>query len=99
LRAPHILKDVKKGITIRITGKVQGVFFRAFTKEKADELDIAGFVRNESNGDVYIEAEGEEELLTAFTNWCKQGPRLAIVTGSTTADAPLKNFRDFIISR
>lgn len=90
---------MKKGITIRITGKVQGVFFRAFTKEKADELDIAGFVRNEANGDVYIEAEGEQELLTAFVDWCKQGPRLAVVTGLTTVDTPLKNFRDFAIAR
>jgi len=93
------LMGVKKAVTIRVTGKVQGVFFRAFTKEKADELAIAGFVRNEANGDVYIEAEGEEELLTSFTNWCKHGPRLAIVTGLTTSDAPLKNFRDFVISR
>lgn len=90
---------MKKGISIRVTGKVQGVFFRAFTKEKADELDISGFVRNETNGDVYIEAEGEAELLTAFVNWCRQGPRLANVAGVTITDMPLKNFRDFVIAR
>lgn len=90
---------MQKGITIRVTGKVQGVFFRAFTKEKADELDIAGFVRNEANGDVYIEAEGDQELLASFVSWCRQGPRLAIVTGVTTTDTSLKNFREFIISR
>lgn len=58
---------------IRVQGKVQGVFFRASTKEKADELGVKGWVRNESDGSVLIEAEGEEELVKAFEEWCWEG--------------------------
>ena len=90
---------MKKHFSIRLSGKVQGVFFRAFVKEKAEELDIAGFVRNESNGDVYVEAEGEADVLETFVNWCKQGPRLAIVTSCEVTPGELKNFREFMIAR
>ncbi len=56
---------------ITVKGKVQGVFFRASTKEKADELELSGFVQNKSNGDVYLEAQGDkvEELIV----WIKAG--------------------------
>lgn len=90
---------MKKHVSLRISGKVQGVFFRAFTKEKADALDIVGFVRNEPNGDVYSEAEGEAEVLDTFISWCKQGPKLANVTSCTVATGELKNFREFTITR
>jgi len=68
-----------KHLKIRVSGRVQGVFFRASTKEQADQLGINGFVRNESNGDVYIEAEGEEEKLKIFLEWCNRGPNRARV--------------------
>ena len=63
---------------ITVKGKVQGVFFRASTQEKAEELDLSGFVQNEPNGDVYLEAQGErvEELIT----WVQAGgPKMARV--------------------
>jgi len=66
-------------LKITVQGRVQGVFYRASTRDKARELGLNGFVRNESNGDVYIEAEGEEEILKKFIAWCKQGPRQARV--------------------
>jgi len=88
-----------KHLSITVSGKVQGVFFRAFIKEKADELDITGFVKNESDGSVYVEAEGEKELLETFVAWCKQGPRLARISGCSVREEGLKNFREFIIAR
>ena len=48
-------------INIHITGRVQGVNFRTYTKEKAEELGILGFVRNETDGSVYLEAEGDRK--------------------------------------
>ena len=90
---------MKKHFSITISGKVQGVFFRAFIKEKADDLDITGFAKNESDGIVYVEAEGEEELLKTFVAWCKQGPRLAHVSDCIVREAGLKNFREFTIAR
>jgi acylphosphatase len=47
-----------KHINIKITGKVQGVFFRASTKAVADQIGVKGFVKNEKDGSVYVEAEG-----------------------------------------
>ncbi|HNU41845.1 MAG TPA: acylphosphatase, partial [Cyclobacteriaceae bacterium] len=48
-------------INILVTGTVQGVYYRASTKQKADELGIKGFVRNQPDGSVYIEAEAPAE--------------------------------------
>jgi acylphosphatase len=78
---------------------VQGVFYRQSTREKAMALGIKGFVRNESNGDVYIEAEGEESLLKEFIEWCKIGPAKAKVTEVKAEEGYLKNLKDFIIKR
>jgi acylphosphatase len=86
-------------VSINVSGKVQGVFFRASTKEKADELMITGTVRNNEDGSVMIEAEGEELDLEKFIAWCKQGPRLARVDRCDVKDSSLKNFTKFSIER
>lgn len=88
-----------QAVVIRVSGKVQGVFFRASTKDKADQLGIKGFVRNESNGDVYIEAEGESLALEAFVEWCSNGPERARVDEFTVDQATVKNFNVFAVSR
>ena len=68
-----------KHLNIKILGRVQGVFFRHSAKQKAEELNIKGFARNEPDGAVYIEAEGIEENLKQFLDWCHYGPLLASV--------------------
>lgn len=78
---------------------MQGVFFRASTKEQADQLGIKGFVRNEPNGDVYIEVEGDEEKLKVFSDWCKRGPNRARVDSVKVEEADLKNFISFEVRR
>ena len=72
-------KASKKHITIRVHGRVQGVFFRASTQEKAQELGLAGFVQNQPDGTVYLEAEGDTEALKKLEQWVRQGPRHARV--------------------
>ncbi len=64
---------------IHCKGRVQGVFFRASTKTRAEELGVTGWVKNESNGDVTIHAEGTNEALSSLTDWCKDGPQFARV--------------------
>ena len=86
---------MQKHFNIKIFGKVQGVFFRQTTKEKARALGIKGFVRNEPNGSVYIEAEGEEEILNKFIEWCKVGPSQANVDKIEFNESVLKNFPSF----
>jgi len=61
-------------IYIKITGRVQGVGFRYHTKKIAEKLKISGFVRNNYDGSVIIEASGEFDYITQFTNWCYEGP-------------------------
>jgi acylphosphatase len=57
-----------------IEGRVQGVFFRVATKDKADELDLGGWVRNLRDGRVEVYAVGGEDRLKAFHDWLHQGP-------------------------
>ncbi|MGQ9680517.1 MAG: acylphosphatase [Candidatus Bathyarchaeia archaeon] len=64
---------------IYVLGKVQGVFYRSNTCEKAEELGITGWVKNLADGRVEIIAEGEEEKLKKLVEWCRVGPRWAKV--------------------
>jgi acylphosphatase len=90
---------MKRHFTIVVSGSVQGVFFRASTKEKADSLNIAGLVRNEPDGSVYIEAEGEEDLLQEFTRWCRKGPARAHVQKADVKENVPKGHSGFVIQR
>ncbi len=84
-------------IKIRISGKVQGVMYRASAKQKALELGVKGFVRNEPNGDVYLEAEAPEEILYRFIKWCNLGPALAKVETIDALPGDKVGFEDFEI--
>jgi acylphosphatase len=84
---------------IRVVGKVQGVFFRASTKAKADELNIKGSVRNEPGGTVYIEAEGDPANMEQFVDWCRQGPPRSRVDNLDVRDAKVTGYTDFSVIR
>lgn len=86
-----------KHLNIKVSGRVQGIFFRATAREEAEKLNITGFARNEDDGSVYIEAEGEEENLDKFVEWCYKGPPLARVEKVEITESPLKNFSEFEI--
>ena len=88
-----------KHLSIHVSGKVQGVFFRASTKEKAEEFNIKGNVRNNTDGSVSIEAEGEEENLEKFVEWCKRGPKFAQVDRCEVNETGIRNFKSFTIER
>lgn len=86
-------------ISITITGKVQGVYYRQGAKEKALELGLTGQVMNLEDGNVQIVATGSREQLAAFTDWCKKGPPRAVVAGVEILEIPLKLFDHFTIIR
>jgi acylphosphatase len=65
--------------TIRVYGRVQGVGFRASARREAARRGVAGFARNEPDGSVAIEVEGDEAALAAFVAWCRVGPPAARV--------------------
>ncbi len=81
-------KNDTRHIAIRVHGKVQGVFFRASTQEKARELNLTGFVQNEPNGTVYLEAEGADEALKQLVQWAHRGPLRARVDKVTVEEKP-----------
>lgn len=68
-----------KQVSLQVSGRVQGVWFRAETKRRADDLGVFGSVRNMVNGNVYIEACGSIQKIDQFIEWCKKGPPLARV--------------------
>lgn len=86
-----------KHFNIRVYGHVQAVFFRYSAKQKAEELSIKGFVRNERDGSVYIEAEGEEKNLYNFLDWLNKGPKLAKVERVDMEEEHKKGYNVFDI--
>ena len=84
-----------KHLNIRIAGKVQGVFFRVGAIGVARDLGIAGFVRNDPDGTVYIEAEGIEESLKEFVEWCHKGPEAAEIESVNIEEGDWVGFEDF----
>jgi acylphosphatase len=67
-------------VHVLISGKVQGVWYRASTKQKADELGVLGWVRNTDNGCVEAVFEGEKAKIDEMIAWCWIGPQKAQVS-------------------
>lgn len=88
-----------QNIRIKVSGKVQGVFFRASTAAEAKKSGLKGFVRNERDGSVYIEAEGDEYSLKLFLKWCTVGPPRAIVDSVSIEEGSLQHYSTFEIIR
>ena len=86
-----------EAIHIIVHGRVQGVWFRAGTKERADELGLFGWVKNKSEGTVEIHAEGEKLQLEDFILWCRKGTPAANVTSLILNPTSLQNLRSFEI--
>jgi acylphosphatase len=63
-----------------VTGRVQGVSYRATTVDEARRLGVTGWVRNRTDGSVELEAEGPPELIGKLLTWCEQGPAMARVS-------------------
>jgi acylphosphatase len=77
-----------KRLHVYISGRVQGVFFRAHTQEKAQSLNLGGWVRNRSDGSVEAVFEGDDQDVDAMLRWCKTGPPHAIVKDVRSVEEP-----------
>lgn len=82
---------------VKIYGKVQGVWFRAHTKEMADKLGIKGWVRNVPDGSVEAVFEGDDEAVEEIIKWCHHGPPLARVDKVEVSYEEPKGEKDFRI--
>jgi acylphosphatase len=88
---------MRKHLSIRVRGLVQGVFFRASAKAEAEKLGIMGVAENLADGSVGIEAEGEADALDRFVAWCGQGPDFAKVEAVDVREADPRHFDSFTV--
>jgi acylphosphatase len=84
-----------KCIKIFVSGQVQHRGFRFFAMQLAYQLGVRGYIHNKKDGSLYIEAEGEEDQLNNFLEWCKKGPMGCKVEKVVTEDGEIKNFTSF----
>ena len=82
-----------------VRGKVQGVWYRKHTREKALELGLRGWVMNQPDGSVLVEAEGDPLALDALEAWCRQGPPKARVDALEITRGPVNGYQDFDVRR
>jgi acylphosphatase len=84
---------------LRITGLVQGVFFRASAAHQAVKLGLCGWVRNMEDGSVEAHVQGEESAIQEFAGWCRQGPEGAKVEDVQMTEMPDESRDRFDILR
>lgn len=82
---------------LTITGKVQGVFYRASAQRMARNLGVNGWVRNEIDGTVTLEVEGAEDKVSEMVEWCKNGPFHARVKDVTHDESAIQAYQSFQI--
>ncbi len=80
-----------KRIRATVSGRVQGVYYRASTETEARRLGLTGWVRNLSNGDVEFEVEGPEGAVDALIEWAHQGPAMAKVHTLNIKTLPIQS--------
>jgi acylphosphatase len=85
-------------VIARVTGRVQGVNYRASARREAQLLGLAGWVRNEPDGSVLIDAEGDPAALEAFLDWCRRGPPLSRVDRVEETPALPVGYQEFRVS-
>lgn len=80
-----------------VTGRVQGVFFRASTREVAESLNLSGHAINLPDGSVEVLACGSSEALERLYDWLKKGPRHASVASVESVDVPCSKPTGFTV--
>lgn len=81
------MSDVRKAMRVRITGRVQGVNYRAWTRKEAEKLGLTGWVRNEEDGSVAAFIAGPAAAVAAMIGKLRQGPSMAAVSEVAVEDA------------
>ncbi len=91
------IEDKRTSRLYTITGRVQGVGYRAFAMNAAQRFGVSGWARNLADGDVEVLAHGTPAGLDEFEDWLRQGPRFAEVRGVKVAEAAAPDTREFYI--
>jgi protein-L-isoaspartate(D-aspartate) O-methyltransferase len=94
-RYPGEETDVKS-VHVRVSGVVQGVYYRASAQHEAALRGLRGWVGNERDGSVSLRLQGEPHAVDAMLDWCRVGPPAAQVSRLTVSDVPADDsLRDF----
>lgn len=83
---------------VRVTGRVQGVYYRDSCRQMALRLGVSGFVANRADGSVEGAFEGPEDAIAALVAWCRSGPPRAVVEDVQVSEEPLVGEVGFTIS-
>ncbi|MGP8153137.1 MAG: acylphosphatase [Smithella sp.] len=87
-----------KRVHVNVSGRVQGVFFRAETQRAAMGFNLTGWVRNMADGRVEALLEGEDKSVNKMLEWCHKGPPAARVENVIVTEEPhTGEFNDFTI--
>jgi acylphosphatase len=84
-------------VHVRVSGRVQGVYYRAFTREKAIALGVKGWIRNVPGGGVEAVLEGERKQVGELLKSMKSGPTGSLVLGMELSELQAKGYEDFEI--
>ncbi|MDD1733362.1 MAG: acylphosphatase [Methanothrix sp.] len=84
-------------VHVRVSGRVEGVYYRAFTRDKAIALGVKGWVRNVPGGGVEAVLEGERKTVGELLKAMKTGPTGAIVLGMELSELEARGYEDFEI--
>ena len=87
-----------KAVHVFVTGRVQGVWFRASTQSEAVSRGVDGFVRNLRDGRVEAWFQGEDDAVDAMVAWCREGPQHARVEHVTTEDVAPVDVTGFAVA-
>jgi acylphosphatase len=87
-----------KAVTVKVSGRVQGVAFRWEAQREAMRLGVTGWVRNEPDGAVAAHLEGDDQAVDAMVAWCRQGPPAARVRDVAVNPAGVSGARSFEIT-
>lgn len=88
-----------RGVDVRVTGRVQGVAFRAYAVREARRLGLSGWVRNADDGAVLVHVEGPDEAVGEMVIWMESGPPAADVAAIAVSDAAATGATSFEVVR
>jgi acylphosphatase len=78
---------MSRAVTVKVTGRVQGVAFRWYAVQEAQRLGVRGWVRNEPDESVAAHLEGDDGAVEAMVDWCRRGPSSAVVREVAVTEA------------
>ncbi|HET7429936.1 MAG TPA: acylphosphatase [Nocardioides sp.] len=86
---------MSKAVTVKVTGRVQGVSFRWYAVQEAERLGVTGWIRNEPDESVAGHFEGDDDAVDAMVAWCRHGPSYAAVRDVAVTEARPTGARAF----